>query len=135
VLGPHEYGVVVCNVSSGVLPEQVQIRTFFESLSPTQYVVQSRALGIWIMADITFLARFWVESLLTEIIFRSALEQDVEVAAASFDTISRDRNHAALSSWIERMLFYRLRKDRAEWHVRCDFSSLLEAIQLSTALG
>jgi hypothetical protein len=86
------------------------------------------------MADITCLARFWVESLLTEIIFRSALEQDVEVAAASFDTISRDRNHAALSSWIEQLLFHRLQKG-AEWHIRRDFSSLLEAIQLSTALG
>ncbi|KAI5810335.1 hypothetical protein BZA77DRAFT_172956 [Pyronema omphalodes] len=78
--------------------------------------------------------RFWVESLLTEIIFRSALEQDVEVAAGAFEVISRDRKNAALSSWIERLLFHRLRKG-AEWHVRCDFSSLLEAIQLSTALG
>lgn len=82
----------------------------------------------------TFSARFWVESLLTEIFFRSALEQDVEVAVASFDTISRDYNHAALSSWIERLLFHRLEKG-AEWFVRRDFSSLLEVIQLSTSLG
>lgn len=94
-----------------------------------------QSFEIWIMADITFLARFWIESLLTEIIFRSAVEQDVKVAAASFDTISRDHNHAALSSGIEQMLFHRLQKGRDEWIVRRDFSSLLEAIQLSIALG
>jgi len=79
--------------------------------------------------------RFWLEHLLRELIFRSAVEHDPIVASGTFRTfVAEHQKYGILLKCLENLLFFRLRRDR-EWSLRCDFSSLLEQIQLSEMLG
>ncbi|KAF8250004.1 hypothetical protein K440DRAFT_659974 [Wilcoxina mikolae CBS 423.85] len=79
--------------------------------------------------------RRWLEFLLLEITFRSALENDCEAVANAFDEITiGGTEFTIISCALEELLFHRLRKDR-EWWVRNDLSSLLEQMQLAHNLG
>jgi hypothetical protein len=82
--------------------------------------------------------RRWLEYLLGEITFRSALEHDCEAVANALGEITNGGTEfATISRGLEGLLFYRLLEDtdRSEWEARNDLSSLLEQLQLSQNLG
>ncbi|KAF8535500.1 hypothetical protein BDD12DRAFT_892638 [Trichophaea hybrida] len=82
--------------------------------------------------------RRWLEYLLAEVTFRSALEHDCEAVANAFDGITNgESDFSIISRVLEVTLFYRLRKDtdRSQWEARNDFSSMLEQLQLAENLG
>ena len=81
------------------------------------------------------LERFWSESLLAEIIFRSAMQHDCEAATDTMKGIAtKGARNSAIFRGLEDLLFHRLRKDQ-EWQVRNDLSSIFEQFQLSESLG
>ena len=81
------------------------------------------------------LERFWVEYLLAEVIFRSAMQHDCEAATDAMKAIAtKVGRNAAIFRSLEEILFHRMRKDR-EWHARNDLSSIFEQLQLSESLG
>ncbi|KAL8725519.1 MAG: hypothetical protein Q9166_007305 [cf. Caloplaca sp. 2 TL-2023] len=111
------------------------------SMLPQKSVQQRRSLT-WLYNrrvmdenfQVSFLRmrRSWQERLVREITWISAFEQD---AVANDDLLVRIRYHKAFShvaSGIEALLLYRLRR---EWTMRSGFSSLVEQMQLATALG
>ena len=85
------------------------------------------------------LRRYWLESLLRELVFVSSFEQSSRVVAEVRSKIRRnrqspqqDRGLSVLAANIEDLLFHRLGKD---WIERNDLSSLIEQIQASQLLG
>ncbi|KAF8544382.1 hypothetical protein BDD12DRAFT_801307 [Trichophaea hybrida] len=79
--------------------------------------------------------RFWLENLLSEITFRSAIEHDCAAITETFNSLTTgEAEHAVISCGLEGLLFYRLKKG-SERRLRSDLSSIFEQIQLSEGLG
>lgn len=85
------------------------------------------------------LRRYWLESLLRELIFVSSFEQFSQAIIEVQSKISsagqnpgQDKGLSVLAANIEDLLFHRLGK---EWAERNDISSLFEQIQVSQILG
>ncbi|KAF8533500.1 hypothetical protein BDD12DRAFT_898763 [Trichophaea hybrida] len=79
--------------------------------------------------------RFWLESHLSEVIFRSAIQHDCETSTNAISKITTmGSEYVAILQGFEGLLFHRLRRDR-EWHLRNDLSSIFEQLQLSESLG
>ncbi|KAF8244421.1 hypothetical protein K440DRAFT_663457 [Wilcoxina mikolae CBS 423.85] len=79
--------------------------------------------------------RFWLENLLGEITFRSAIEHDCAAITETFSSLTTgEAEHAVISCGLEELLFYRLKKG-SERRLRSDLSSIFEQIQLSEGLG
>ena len=85
------------------------------------------------------LRRYWLESLLRELIFVSSFEQCAQTITEAQSKILSSRQNPrqneglfVLAASIEDLLFHRLGKD---WNERNDLSSLFEQIQVSQILG
>jgi len=79
--------------------------------------------------------RFWIESHLSEIIFRSAVQHDCEASTSAIGNLTaKGKDYAAIPQGFEELLFHRLQRNR-EWHLRNDLSSIFEQLQLSESLG
>ncbi len=84
---------------------------------------QERYLGI---------KRHWLERLLRELTYVSAVEQHASTIRKTQKKLCYDNNYTAVFSFLEELLYFRLVK---EWSDRSDFTSLLEQMQLAKEFG
>ena len=76
--------------------------------------------------------RHWLERLLRELTHLSAVEQHASTIAKTRAKLCHGREHLAVLSSVEELLYFRLVK---EWSKRSNFTSLLEQMQLAEAFG
>lgn len=78
------------------------------------------------------LRRSWQERLIRELTWVSSFEQDDTVLSVTLRQLCGDEGLRSVAAGIEALLVFRLRK---EWRHRREVSSLLEQMQLATAIG
>ena len=76
--------------------------------------------------------RHWLERLLRELTYLSAVEQHASTIRKTQAELCHDKKHTSILSSLEELLFLRLAR---EWSKRSDFTSLLEQMQLAKAFG
>lgn len=114
----------------------IKINTIFCSLTVTH---RRKLMEEDFQEKFSRLRRYWLESLLRELIFISSFEHSSQVITRFQSTILSSKQNPrqnkglfVLAASIEDLLFHRLGKD---WAERNDISSLYEQIQLSQILG
>ncbi|KAL6718624.1 hypothetical protein ACLMJK_002858 [Lecanora helva] len=84
---------------------------------------QQRFLGI---------RRYWLETTVRMVTFLSCVEQSSSAISAALARVISSSDFLAVRSYLEELLFYRL---RTEWTERHSFTALLEQMQLALTLG
>lgn len=113
--------------SSEMLQNLLDVNSFVCKLAVIYY---QRALNVTFQAEFLSMRRRWLERLLSELTFFSAVTQHST-------TIARIRTELAttfpaISSCLQNLMYHRLGK---EWTTRNNFTSLLEQMQLAECFG
>ena len=91
-----------------------------------------RAMNETFLEKYLIIKRYWLEQLLRELTYLSAVEQHASTIAKTQAKLCYDREYIAILSSIEELLYHRLHR---EWSKRSNFTSLLEQLQLAKAFG
>ena len=110
-----------------ILKDLLRVNSVFCNLATMYY---HRAMNGTFQENYLGLKRHWLERLLREITHLSAVEQDALVIKETLAELCVGRQHTAIASSAEELLYFRLVK---EWKERSDFASLLEQMQLAQA--
>ena len=76
--------------------------------------------------------RHWLERLLRELTYLSAVEQDASTIKTTQAKLSNEKKYISIFSFLEELLYFRIGR---EWSTRSDFSSLVEQMQLAKKFG
>ena len=115
--------------SGETLKDLLRVNSVFCNLATIYY---HRAMNDTFQGRYLSLKRHWLQRLLREITYLSAVEQDALVIDETMADLLDGQQHTAISSSVEEFLYHRLFKD---WKERSDFASLLEQMQQAQAFG
>ncbi len=114
---------------SQVLEDLLQVNSIFCNLGVMYY---RRAMNDKLSEEYLGIKRYWLERLLRELTYLSAVEQNASIITKTQATICHEKRYNAISSFLEDLLYYRLGK---EWSERSNYTSLLEQMHFARTFG
>ncbi|KAM0804321.1 hypothetical protein BDR22DRAFT_920025, partial [Usnea florida] len=124
---PHQF--ITPDDCSRMIDDLLQISSLFCNLA---LLYHRRSLGGLFPENYLKIKRYWLERLLRELTYLSAIEQHSSAIVKAQTKLRGDSKFIAVSSSLESLLYHRLGN---EWMRRGDFTSLLEQMQLAKVLG
>ena len=125
----HPHQLITTDDCSRLLDDLLQINNLFCNLA---LLYHRRSLGGLFPENYMKIRRYWLERLLREITYLSAIEQHSSAIVKAQTDLRGDSKFIAISSSLESLLYHRLGN---EWMRRGNFTSLLEQMQLARILG
>ena len=125
----HSHQLVTADDCSRMLDDLLQISDLFCNLA---LLYHRHSLGGLFRESYMKIKRYWLERLLRQFTYLSAIEQHSPAIVKAQTELRGDSKFIAVSSFLEGLLYYRLGK---EWMQRGDFTSLLEQMQLAKVFG
>ena len=121
--------VVIEHDTSQVAENLLRVNKIFCDLAVIYY---RRALNETFQDNYLGIKRYWLERLLRELTYLSAVEQDASTIKTTQAKLSNEKEYIVIFSSLEELLYFRLVR---EWSKRSDFSSLVEQMQLAKEFG
>ena len=125
----HSHQLLTTDDCSRLLDDLLQINNLFCNLA---LLYHRHSLSGLFRENYMKIRRYWLERLLRELTYLSAIEQHSSAIVKAQTDLRGDSNFIAISSSLEGLLYHRLGN---EWMRRGELTSLLEQMQLAKTFG